>query len=407
MITERLYYTDSYSTAFEANVISTTIVNGAPAAILDRTCFYPTSGGQPHDTGTLNGAAVLEVIVRESAGAVLHILDRALSVGRVSGQVDWARRFDHMQHHTGQHILSQAFERLAQAATVGFHMSADSITIDLDQPDLAPATVDAAEDLANQIVTEDRPVRAWFPTDDEVAALALRKVPDVEGRFRVVAVEGFDVTACGGTHVAHTGEIGLIKVLRTERRGDILRVEFRCGGRALRDYRLKNALLHQIAAEMTTGFADLPAVLAKLRDENKALRRDLRQAQALALAHEAETLWAAGEQTGEIRLVLAAFAERDAGELRQLVQQVIARPATVMVCAASGAKAQLIAACSEDVALDMVAVLKRGLAVWGIERGGGRPSFAQGGGSDVSATQAQAALQAAADYIRGAGESRE
>ncbi|MEP0764357.1 MAG: alanyl-tRNA editing protein, partial [Chloroflexota bacterium] len=215
MITERLYYTDSYSTAFEANVISTTIVNEAPAAILDRTCFYPTSGGQPHDTGTLNGAAVLEVIVRESAGAVLHILDRALSVGRVSGQVDWARRFDHMQHHTGQHILSQAFERLARAETVGFHMSADSITIDLDQPDLAPATVDAAEDLANQIVTEDRPVRAWFPTDDEVAALALRKVPDVEGRFRVVAVEGFDVTACGGTHVAHTGEIGLIKVLRT------------------------------------------------------------------------------------------------------------------------------------------------------------------------------------------------
>lgn len=407
MITERLYYADSYSTAFEAHVTSTTAVNGASAAILDRTCFYPASGGQPHDTGTLNGVAVLEVIIRESDGALLHVLDRALGAGRVSGQVDWARRFDHMQHHTGQHILSQAFERLAQAETVGFHMSADSITIDLNRPDLAPATVDAAEDLANQIVTEDRPVRAWFPADDELAALGLRKVPDVEGKFRVVAVEEFDVTACGGTHVARTGEIGLIKVLRTERRGDILRVEFRCGARALHDYRLKNALLHHIAAEMTTGFADLPVVLAKLRDENKALRRDLRQAQALTLAYEAETLWAAGEQTGGVRLVLAAFAERDASELRQLVQQVIARPSTVMVCAASGAKAQLIAARSDDGALDMVAVLKRGLAVWGIDRGGGRPSFAQGGGGDVSAEAAQAALQAAADYIRQAGESHE
>ncbi len=405
MATDRLYYADSYCTSFEANLTSMTTVNGAPAAILDRTCFYPTSGGQPHDTGTLGGAAVLDVIVRESDGEVLHVLNRALGGGRVSGQVDWARRFDHMQHHTGQHILSRAFEQLAGAETVGFHMSPDSMTIDLDRPDLAPATVDVAEDLANQIVTEDRPVRAWFPADDELAALALRKVPDVEGRFRVVAIEGFDVNACGGTHVARTGAVGLIKVLRTERRGDILRVEFRCGARALRDYRLKNALLHQIAAELTTGFAELPAALTRLRDENKALRRDLRQAQALALAHEAETLWAAGEQIGGVRLVLAAFAGRDTDELRQLVQQIIARPSTVAVCAASGAKAQLIAARSDDVALDMVAVLKHGLAVWGIDRGGGRSSFAQGGGGDVSAAEAQAALRAAAEAVRQMGES--
>jgi alanyl-tRNA synthetase len=407
MATERLYYADSYHTAFEASLTSATAVNGAPAAILDRTCFYPTSGGQPHDTGTLGGAAVLDVIVREADGEVLHVLDRALLPGHVCGQVDWARRFDHMQHHTGQHILSQAFERLAGAETVGFHMSPDSITIDLDQPGLAPPIVDAAEDLANQIVTEDRPVRAWFPTEDELAALALRKVPDVEGRFRVVAVEGFDVTACGGTHVARTGAIGLIKVLRTEQRGDILRVEFRCGARALHDYRLKHALLHQMAAELTTGFAELPAALARLRDENKTLRRDLRQAQALALAHEAETLWAAGEPIGGLRLVLADYPDRDAGELRQLVQQVIARPGTVALCAASGTKAQLIAARSDDVALDMVAVLRRGLAVWGIDRGGGRPSFAQGGGGDVSAAEAQAALRAAAEAVRQASESHE
>ncbi len=397
MTTQRLYYTDPYTTEFTAQALEIGRVNGLPTVVLDRTCFYPTSGGQPHDTGTLNGVPVREVIVRESDGAVLHVLDGEIARGPVSGCVDWARRFDHMQHHTGQHVLSAAFERLAEADTVGFHMSPDSVTIDLNRPALDQATLDAVEDLANQVVFENRPVRAWFPADEERQALNLRKVPDVEGKFRVVAVEDFDLCACGGTHVAHTGEIGLIKIVRTERRGDILRVEFRCGWRALHDYRAKNALLQQLSATLTTGMADIPAVIGKLREENKALQRELRALRALALTHEAEQLWQAGQPLGAFRLVQAAFDGRDPAEVRQLAQHLVAHPGTVALCAAAGDKAQLIAACAADVPLDMVAVLKRGLAVWGVERGGGQPTFAQGGGAAVSLEKAQAALQAAAE----------
>ncbi len=400
MTTKRLYYTDSYTATFDAELVELATVEGTPAAVLDRTYFYPTSGGQPHDTGTLNGVPVIDVLAREEDGAILHLLDGELSPGLVSGRIDWARRFDHMQHHTGQHILSQAFVRLANAETVGFHMSPDSITIDLNRTGIKAATIDAVEDLANQVVTENRPVRAWYPSDAELASLQLRKVPEVDGRFRVVVIEDFDHTACGGTHVAHTGEIGLIKVLRVDRRGDLTRVEFRCGRRAVRDYRVKNALLLRLAAEMTTGFDDIPAALNKLREENKALRRELKALRSVVLAHEAGELWQAAERHNGVALVLGAFAERDAAELRQLVQHLITHPATVAICATAGDKAHLVAARSDDLPHDMVAVLKRGLAVWNVDRGGGRPSFAQGGGVPATLDDVRAALEAAAEYLR-------
>jgi alanyl-tRNA synthetase len=402
MPTQRLYYTDSYTTVFEANLIDTTTYNDLPAAILDRSYFYPTSGGQPHDTGFLNGVRVIEVALRESDGEVLHILKNAPASGNqlVSAQVDWGRRFDHMQHHTGQHILSAAFEKLANADTVGFHLSSDSVTIDLNNPDLSPALLDAVEDLSNQIVADDRPVRAYFPSDEELSELELRKMPDVEGKFRVVDIAGFDVNACGGTHVARTGEIAIIKILRASRQGDTTRIEFRCGGRALLDYRQKHALLSQLSAELTTGYDQIPAALAKLREENKALRKDVRALQTMVLENEAELLWQAADRSSGYALIVRAFENRDVAEIRQLIQHLIAHPATVALCGVAGEKAQLIAARSDDLTPDMVAVLKRGLSVWGVERGGGRPTFAQGGGAAAAVDQVQAALAAAAEAVR-------
>ena len=396
MTTERLYYTDSYLIAFDADLIEHTTYNGAPAVVLSRTCFYPTSGGQPHDTGTLNSVPVIDVAIREADGAVLHVLAGELAAERVQGQVDWARRFDHMRHHTVQHILSQALIHVAQAETVGFHMSPDSITIDLNRPQIAPEQVDAAEDLANRIVAENRPVRAWFPSEDERAGLTLRKVPDVEGRFRVVDIADFDVTACGGTHVAHSGEIGIIKVLRVDKRGDTVRVEFRCGERALLDYREKNALLNRLAAEMTVGYWEVPDALERLREENKALRRDLRAVREVVLAAEADALWQAADRSAGYALIVHAFEDHDPAEVRQIVQHVIAHPATVALCGAAGDKAQLIVARSDDLPYDMVAVLKHGLAVWQVDRGGGRPSFAQGGGVAAAREAVEQALAAAA-----------
>lgn len=396
MITRRLYYTDSYANTFEAQVVEQVTVEGTPAVVLNRTFFYPTSGGQPHDTGTLNGIPVRDVMVREADEAVLHLLAAPLPAGPVEGQIDWPRRFDHMRHHTGQHILSQAFVQLAGAETVGFHMSPDSITIDLDRPTIPAELVDAVEDLANEIVAGNRPVRAWFPTEVELPDLALRKVPDVAGKLRVVDIAGFDTTACGGTHVAHTGEVGIIKVLRVDRRGDSARIEFRCGRRALLDYRQKNALLNQFAA----GITDIPAVLHKLRAENKTLRREVRTLQSAVLDQEAEQLWqSAGREDGYV-LVVRAFENRAVDEVRQLAQRLIARPATVALCGIAGEKAHLITARSDDLPHDMVPVLKAGLGVWECQRGGGRPSFAQGGGVAASPGEVQRALQAAVAALR-------
>jgi alanyl-tRNA synthetase len=399
-MTTRLYYTDSYATVFDAQLLERTTYEGLPAVVLDRSPFYPTSGGQPHDTGTLNDVPVVDVAIREADGAVLHVLKSDLSADHVSGEIDWARRFDHMQHHTGQHILSQAFVQLAKAETIGFHMSPDSVTIDLDKPTIKPATVEAVENLANQIVTDNRPVRAWFPSEDELARLQLRKVPEVDARLRVVEIEGFDVNACGGTHVAHTGEIGLIKILHVEKRGDITRVDFRCGQRALQDYHQKHALLSQMAAELTTGYMEIPAALQKLRDENKTLQRALRALRTALLEQEAERVWQAADRTNPYALVVMAFENRDIADVRQLVQELIAHPATIALCGVAGEKAQLIMGRSDDLPYDMVPVLMRGLAVWDVDRGGGRPSFAQGGGSAASVEQVEAALSAAAEVIR-------
>jgi len=397
MTTQRLYYNDSYTTSFEADLIAQLTINDAPAVVLDRTFFYPTSGGQPHDTGWINDVPVVDVIIRDNDGAVLHMLDTALKPQRVTGTINWKRRFDHMQHHTGQHILSQAFVQVAGAETVGFHLSPDSVTIDLDNPDITPAVIDSAEEMANEIVTGNRPVRAWFPDDNELHTLDLRKVPSVDGKFRVVDIQGFDTNACGGTHVASTGEIGLIKVLRAERRGDITRIEFRCGRRALHDYREKHGLLAQMAADMTTGYWDIPSVLDKLREENKTLHRTVRTLRAAALEHEAEQLWQAAQHDANTTIIMQAFDNRDVGDVRQIVQNLIAHPSTIALCGVAGQKAHLVAARSDDLDHDMVPALKRALAVLNVERGGGRPSFAQGGGVPATLTDVQAALRAAAD----------
>lgn len=400
MITQRLYYSDAYTTTFDARCIERTTWNGAPAIVLDRSYFYPTSGGQPHDTGTLNGIAVVDVAVREGDGAVLHALERPLREEQVRGEIDWARRFDYMQHHTGQHILSQAFVRLAEAETVGFHMSADSITIDLDTPTLDTALIERVEALANQIVFEDRPVRAWFPDEAELGTLVLRKTPEIDGRLRVVEVADFDLNACGGTHVARTGAVGMVKILRTERRGDTLRVEFRCGGRALADYQAKHALLSELSAALTTAYTEIPAALDKLRAENQTLRRELRAARSALLEHEAERLRAGALHNGAYALVTYLQEDGDPQAARELAQKLIAFPQTIALCGVPGDKAQIIAARSDDLPHDMVPVLRAGLAALGVARGGGRPSFAQGGGTSAAPEALAAALDAAAAFLR-------
>jgi len=395
MSTERLYYHDSYTLAFNADVVEQTTYHKYPALVLDRTYFYPEGGGQPPDHGELNGVRVVDVQTREADRAVLHVLDKPLADARVEGQIDAARRADHMQHHSGQHVLSQALQRAADAATVSVHMGTDSMTIDVNRVNMTPDEWIAVEELANQIVLENRVVRAWFPDAEELARLAIRKMPDVVGKVRIVDVGGFDITACGGTHVAHTGEIGTIKVVKIERRGETTRLEFKCGGRALRDYRAKTDAVNRLTTALTVGQGELFDSVARLQAENRALRSELKAARENLAEAEAAVMLATGQKHGAVTIVRRAFADRNLDEMKLLAQKLTEKPGTVALFGAAGEKAQLIFGRERTLDLDILPMFKLALAALGSTRGGGRPDFAQGGGVPASVEQLDAALQSA------------
>ncbi|GAB4547233.1 MAG: DHHA1 domain-containing protein [Anaerolineae bacterium] len=399
MTTERLYYDDAYTTQFEARAIEQTTYAERPALVLDRTYFFPEGGGQPADTGTLNGVSVLDVQTRPADRAVLHILEKPLSDTHLEAQINAARRFDHMQHHSGQHILSQALEQAIQARTLSVHMSSESMTIDVNRTNITAEEWEAVEVLANRIVQENRVVRCWFPDADELAALSIRKLPQVEGKLRIVDVGGFDITACGGTHVARTGEIGQIKVVRADRRGETTRLEFRCGWRALNDYRAKNEMINRLTSALTVGYWELDQSVARLQDENRAMRSDLKALREQLAAYEADRLWDEAEVLGEMRLLVRAF-ERSADEVRLLAAQLAAKPKTIALLGAAGEKAQFVFARSEDATGDMSAMLKAALAVVGA-KGGGRPNMAQGGGVPADLSKVETALAAAKSLLLG------
>ncbi len=383
-MSERAYYWDSYTVEFAAEVVETTEIAGRPAVRLSQTHFYPTSGGQPHDTGRLfqgnQTARVVDVVVRESDEAVLHVLDAAIAPGMATGEIDWPRRFDHMQQHTGQHILSQAFIRVAEAETIGFHLSGQSVTIDLDRVELTVEEVRAAEQLANEVVGQNRPVRASEVAREAATGLPLRKLPPGrDGKLRLVDIEGFDLTACGGTHVAGTAEVGLVKVLKTERRGAATRVEFICGGRAVADYRLKHDVVQQLGATLTTGIDDLPAALARLQEEARQLRLELKRERGARLALEAGQLLDGAETVGGARVVRRVLVGREMDEARQLATLLTAGGAVALLGVA-GERAQLVfARPTEGPGFAHVGeAIKPALAALGGARGGGGPTSAQG-----------------------------
>ncbi|MBZ0285725.1 MAG: alanyl-tRNA editing protein [Anaerolineae bacterium] len=400
-MTERLYYTDSYTTAFTARVTEQLQVDNRPVVILDQTYFYPTSGGQPYDMGTLNGVPVVDVTVRETDAAILHILDAELTDEEVSGGVDWARRFDHMQHHTGQHILTQAFVQTADAKTVGFHLSPDTVTIDLETSSLSDARIDAAEELANQIIWENRPVTARLREMDDQEGVRIRRLPKhlLTDGLRVIDIEGFDITACGGTHVSRTGEIGIIKVLKLEKRGGKIRVEFRCGKRALADLREKNRVVQRIAADLDCRVTEAPVMLARLRKDYRTQTAALKTAANQLIDYEAaEMLTNAPSGAEGIKVITAAFEGRDAGELKLLAARLVAHPGVIALIGTAGEKAMLFFARSENLPNDMGALLKSTLTALG-GRGGGQPNFAQGGGIALEIDALREALKTAARQL--------
>ena len=348
-MTERLYYHDPYLREFDADVVEQTTHEGKIAVVLDRTAFYPTSGGQPFDIGTLSGATVLDVVgyrrrtTPTEVGRILHIVDRAPDGAGVKGAIDWARRFDHMQQHTGQHVLSAAFDRLLNARTESFHLGADYSTIDLAR-ELSPAEIARAEDEANRIVWEDRPVAIRFAGPDEIASLPLRKEPTREGTLRLIDVQDFDLSACGGTHVARTGAIGMIAVAATERFRGGSRVTFLCGGRALAGYRaLRDAVAGSVRA-LSVLPAELPAAIERLQADGKDQRKQIKDFQSKLAVQEADALADAADVAvgGETRLVAASLAGWDAAGLKAIAARIVERPGYVAILVGEPAPAALV-----------------------------------------------------------------
>ena len=399
--TERLYYTDSHLLEFEAQITRITErVSGWVAVTLDRTAFYPAGGGQPSDTGTLNDARVVECIDAESEG-VLHLVQGGkLHVGtRVKGRVDWPRRLDHIQQHTGQHILSQAFIALFKAETHGFRMLEHSSEIDVALDDPTEEKINRAVQLANSIIWEDRRVRIREVTKEEALSLPLRKDSSREGHLRLIEIDDFDLTPCGGTHASRTGEVGLVAVRSFERAKGMTRIEFVAGGRALLDYDRANGTARAVAMMFSVGRDDAASSVARLMEEHKQLSRRVRALEEVATRVEAEELWQAAELFGdEVKLCSRIFEERDAESLKRIALALIARPKTIALLGSREADAaRLVFARSMDASGDMNALMRQACALLD-GRGGGRPDMAQGGGRNVE--RLAEAIEAAKERIR-------
>jgi alanyl-tRNA synthetase len=383
--TERLYYADSHLVVFDANVLAVTDrVSGWAGVTLDRTAFYPTGGGQPSDVGLMNSARVVDCIDQQENG-VLHIVEGEVPrVGdRVTGKVNWAVRLDHIQQHTGQHILSQAFVALYGAETRGFRMLSDTSEIDVELENPSEGRIQTAVELANEIIWNDREIKIHNVTAHEAALMPLRKDSTREGELRVIEIENYDLSPCGGTHAQRTGEVGIVAIRSWERAKGMTRVVFVAGGRALADYNRVNGVARNIAAIFSAGRDESPGLVAKTIEENKQLTRRVAVLESIAARVEAEELLSGASSIGETRVVSRAFEHRDAEALKRLALALTSNQMTVAILGSrDGDTARLVFARSADSQGDMNALMKRACeAIDG--RGGGKPDLAQGGGRKI------------------------
>jgi alanyl-tRNA synthetase len=387
-MTDRLYYNDPYLREFDATIRGVTERGDRVAVTLDRTAFYPTSGGQPFDTGTLGPFRVVDV-ADENGGAIEHVLEcdksdlsdsrQMVTVGQtVHGVVDWGRRFDHMQQHTGQHVLSAAFDKWFGVRTISFHLGAAASTIDLAR-EMTPAEIAGAEDEANRIVWEDRPVAIRFATAEEAAAMPLRKESVRGGTLRLIDVEGFDLSACGGTHVARTGAIGIIAVASWERFKGGQRIEFLCGTRALGRFRSQRTAITAGVRLLSVLPEELPASIERLQADAKEQKRSLAALQTELARYRADELAATAETIPSGARLVRQTVDADANGLKSLAMSIAKKPGYIVVLTSTSKPALVIVARSPDVDVAASRIVAGLIAAFG-GRGGGKPDIAQGGG---------------------------
>jgi alanyl-tRNA synthetase len=397
-MTDRLYYHDSFLYEFEGEiteVVPAAEVNARHGVYLDRTAFYPTSGGQVHDTGWISPLEqspdkdklrVAEV-VEEEDGRVVHYIeaDKAPERGtRIRGVIDPARRRDHMQQHSGQHVLSAAFIRLFTMPTVSFHMGEEACSIDLDTPAIQPAQVDEVELLANQIIQENRPVEIRFVTQQTAQDLGLRKPPRSDkDELRLIDIQNFDLSACGGTHVANTGQIGSILLRKLEKVRQGSRVEFVCGQRAVKTARHDYLALTEAAGLFSGHIWDVPQQVKKSLEEIKTAGKAREHLLAELADLEASRLLAETSPQNQRKVVVRSYADRDLAYIRLLAQKLTRTELNVVALLATSADpVSIVFAQSKGMPFDMSALLKETVAKLG-GRGGGSKDMAQGGVSSA------------------------
>jgi len=388
-MTIKLYHANSYLKEFDAAIIDIIeYPDNKWGIILDQTAFYPESGGQPFDTGTINASPVIAVYQKDNT--VIHVTKEPLPLGPALGKIDWNRRFDHMQQHSGEHILSSAFLQIVGAENIGFHMSSLATQIDLPVNSLTEEQITAVEQLANEAVFANRPVQCNFVTNSQLDSLRLRK--QVSKQFesiRIVDIDGFDCCPCGGTHVAATGEVGMIKIRSWERVRNGIRVDFVCGFRALADYRQKNTISASLSAQLSSPADGVLAAFAKQLARLQFLTKELAETKKEIAQITAEKLYQQAESIGAAKIVVSSHnAEPDT--ISKIAALLTTNPSTVALQAGineTSNKVHLIFACSKDLDLNMGAELKAALEqVNG--RGGGNATAAQGGFSGIEQTAA-------------------
>src|SRR6266851_3873492 len=400
MATRRLYYDDSFVREFDAQVLSCEpeVHNGAPAwaVVLDSTGLYPTSGGQPNDLGKLGDANVLDV--RDEEDEIVHVTDRELQPGSVHGCIDWTRRLDHMQQHTGQHLLSAMFQERFGRPTVSFHLGDEICTIDLRGPEPTEEILEGAEHAANLIIQEDRPINVRYGTAEDLAQLGGRKEVEREGILRAIEIEGADLQPCGGTHVKRTGQIGVVLVRRCTKVRQDWRVEFVCGGRAERIARHDFQLLRETAEKLGCGPEDVVAASARIVAECDANFKRLRGLQErLAEAEAALAAQSITPEAGGLRIISRVMEGVPADYLGFFaIAFAKSKKAIALLAAAEGG--HLLFAQHSSAGKDMNALLKQVLEKTG-GKGGGTRDFARGRLND--AAQAEGALSLAKEMLAG------
>lgn len=396
--TERLYYGDSFLREFEAAVLSCEPEGARWRVTLDKTAFYPTSGGQPHDTGTLGGAKVVEVADTED-GRIVHYTSAELPAGAVTGKIDWPRRFDHMQQHTGQHLLSAVFIDLFGFPTVSFHLGKEISTIDLQAPSIVPRHMEEAEQRTNEIIFEDRVVKVRYGTAEELAEVGIRKKVEREGVLRAVEIDGIDRQPCGGTHLTRTGQAGMLLLRKLERRREAWRLEFVCGMRALKVARDDYASLWHSATLLSCATADVPGVIGKTLEERRATHGLAKRMEGRLAEHEAHALLAQAVAVANgTRLVIAAMDDATPSYLTLLAARLVGEGGIVAILGERAA-GHLVFAQPRGAATDMGALARSIFKDFG-GKGGGAKDFAQG--ALAEGERVDAALESAKGALKAA-----